>query len=241
MEPAKPSKLPTARREMIATHPEIGAISNILARVLFAQTIYNDDLRAAARAAIGDDKLRQLFADLLKSENDLLVMSTTAVNALSFISVLFADDLGTKLDPHVFLRAMELAAKNPSDYRARSVIYLATHAVIGASAFYSQRIANDLDVYQEILRLAETIIADRPGEVSLDAQLEFLVANKIVNRATLLETAILERAKSSTLPHGVFITDPQKRQGANMFLSEHRNILFVMANSEWILGEDQNT
>ncbi len=226
--PADKSSLPAARREVLAQYPNLLQIQSVLAKTLFARTIYNIDVKNEALTAIGSPVLEQLRSSLLSNPHHLLILSTYAINVLYFIG---------DIKPQLFVDVLQqgiasLTATSP--YRPRDLVYLATHAVIGASQFYSQPITSDHAVYVELLALAEQIIIDYPGDVSLDAQLEFLVAHKILGTTSELEAAIMSVATSSTAPFGVTIVDQHKAQGANFCQAEHRNVLFTMCSTPWI-------
>lgn len=226
-------KAPTARTVVLAKYPQLIAIQSILAKTLFASTIYETDVRSAALAVIGQERLQTLWHHLQADEHELLLLSTSAINPLYFIANLFAESFSCELDPNIFVRALERGVTDTVTYKPRTLVYFATHVIIGASKFYSSPITANRLAYERLLVLAEQIIDQHGDAVSLDAKLEFLVAHRILGTSSQLAKHILALATTSTFPHGVLITDSHKVQGANLIKAEHRNILFVMANRSW--------
>ncbi|HCC83738.1 TPA: hypothetical protein DEP96_02730 [Candidatus Uhrbacteria bacterium] len=229
-------KLLKERSEILAKYPQLLQISTVLAKTLFASTIYGEDVRGAALAAIGEEKLRKMWHDLQADEHELLVLSTSAINPLYFISNLFGESFGCILNPLVFVKTLERGVADIDSYRPRDLVYLATHAVIGASKFYSSPITSHRSAYERLLKLAEQVIEQYSDKVPLDAKLEFLVAHRILGTSSVLAAKILASASSSTYPHGVIVSDLHKAQGSNILKAEHRNVLYMMASQPWKKG-----
>ena len=230
---ATSKKSPSLRTPVLAKYPKLIAIQSILAKTLFASTIYETDVRAAALAVIGQERLQTLWRDLQVDEHELLLLSTSAINPLYFIANLFGEVFPCELDPAVLVKALERGVVDVDTYKPRALVYFATHAIIGASKFYNAPITKHRAAYEHLLALAEQVIEQHGDAVPLDAQLEFLVAHRILGTSSILAEAILAAAAVSTSPHGVFVADSRKAQGANIFKAEHRNILFVMASTPW--------
>ncbi len=227
-------KSPSSRTPILAKYPKLITIQSILAKTLFASTIYETDVRATALAVIGQERLQTLWHDLQADEHELLLLSTSAINPLYFIANLFGEIFPCELDPAVFVRALERGVTAVDVYKPRALVYFATHAVIGASKFYSSPIIKHRAAYERLLELAEQVIEQHGDAVPLDAKLEFLVAHRVLGTSSILAASILDSASASTSPHGVFVADSHKAQGANTFKAEHRNILFVMASTPWV-------
>lgn len=222
------------RRVILAKYPKLIAIQSILAKTLFASTIYETDVRAAALDVISQERLQTLWHDLQNDEHELLLLSTSAINPLYFISNLCAESFPCELDPSIFVKALEKGVADVATYHPRTLVYFATHVVIGASKFYSATINEHQEKYQQLLALAEQVIIQHGDKITLDAKLEFLVAHRIFGTSSKLAASILAAASASTSPHGVFVTDSRKAQGTNICKAEHRNILFIMANTPWV-------
>jgi hypothetical protein len=80
----------------------------------------------------------------------------------------------------------------------------------------------------------ETVISDNYTAINMDNKFEFLVCCKLAGKQSSLESEIFAEAEYSVSEDGTFIVDRHNSnpQTANstLDLSEHRNVLFIMAN-----------
>jgi hypothetical protein len=83
----------------------------------------------------------------------------------------------------------------------------------------------------------EQLIADHFDNINLDNKCEFLVCAKLVGQRSKLERRIVAEANASLSPDGIFLIDRHNHnpQPDNVSIdkSEHRNVLFLMANRDF--------
>lgn len=217
----------------LTQYPELCPIKAVLHRAFAAKFFFGVSIHPQLLQTVPRDKLRQLRDKLLHDPVAIAELSSLAVNTLYYMDHLLGGEF--KVNPKCIIEAA-LAAPAPSGRKAKSErVYLFTHAVIGASAYYAKPIKKNLRTYRQIIKLAEQLIADSYDEIRLDAKIEYLVANRLLGRASPLEQRIISQAESWLSPDGNYIIDPgaplSKRY--NILRAEHRNVLYCMTQETW--------
>jgi hypothetical protein len=115
-------------------------------------------------------------------------------------------------------------------------IYMLTHCIIGASCFYSRHIVDEMGIYMQMIRRLEEMIHTYYDRVNLDAKCEFLVCARMLGYESHIYTRIMDEASASLSPMGNFIIDTHndhaiKNHNIDPLSSEHRNVLYIMANT----------
>lgn len=215
-------------------YPRLRPLAMVLFRLTFLESIYRVDGRETFFELFSKTEVEKLLTDLLADAEALSILSTHAINVLYLYYRVVLDD-GNAFDPALFLRigAEQYNLDNP--IHLQLYIYLYTHCIIGESQFYARPVpAQHLAIYRQMLDELETVIAQRFSEVNLDNKFEFLVCCKLVGKLSALEQRIMAEAEQSVSPDGDFLVDRHNTnpQTANSTfdLSEHRNVLFILAN-----------
>jgi hypothetical protein len=213
----------------------------VLFHVLFAETVYGKDIRPMVSELISETDLLQLRDALLQDKAAIATLSTHAVNYFYLLENYHSPN-GERdyIDPeYLYQIAMEQDTEGDAA-RIRFQIYLLTHCIIGASRFYSRKIEKDLDWYQKMVKSLEVIIQDNYFAVSLDNKLEFLVCAELCRYESQLKSLIFGEADRSLALTGNFLidklNDKESRLSNKVAMSEHRNVLYIMANKPFALN-----
>lgn len=217
----------------LAGYPELWPIKALLHRAFAAKFFFGVSIRPQLLQVVTRDELRQLRNKLLHDPVAIAELSSLAVNTLYYMDHLFGGEF--RVNPKCIIEAASVAPV-PSGRKAKSErVYLFTHAVIGASAYYAKPIKKHLRTYRRIILLAEQFINDSYDEIRLDAKIEYLVANRLLGRASPLEQRIIAQAESSLSPDGNYIVDagaPLSKR-FSILRAEHRNVLYCMTQELW--------
>lgn len=219
------------RERYFLRYPMLKKYNKILFKNLFANSIYDIDLKEVIEKKIGFEKLLEMKNDLENDPCAIAILSTHAVNFLYSLDFLLQSE-ESKLDVENLLRI----AKSPEFYNDEKLkglkLYFITHCVIGESGFYCRKITRSKDVYLEMISLAEKEILENFEKVSLDNKFEFLVCTKICGVKSFLEEAILKEANLCYNKENCIFFEKNKEHLANIKNAEHRNVLGVMYASQ---------
>lgn len=222
------------REEFFNKYPRLSQYNPILFYHLFCRTLYDTDIRPAIRKFVSDEEFLEQVELLKKDDNDFFMLSSRAVNFLYLLDFYFDGEKGF-LEPERYLNiAKNISFKEDQKVNAQLKTYILTHAILGATRFYSEKAADQ--VYQEMLAELERVISNDYFSISLDNKLEFLVCAKLCDYESYLRNIILDEASKSQSNTGNFIVDKlnEKAKLANYQfpMSEHRNVLYLMASME---------
>jgi hypothetical protein len=218
-------------------YPELSFFNKLLFRTLFAETIYNKDIRLMVNQICHNNKFLALKKKLEKDAKAISILSTHAVNYFYNLSYFLKDE--SIINPEIFYAiAKKYYNKKTKNGRAFQ-IYLLTHCIIGESHFYSRKIMRNREIYFKMIKLLEKIILDNFFSISLDNKIEFLVCTKLCRYSSPLEKLILDESARSLSDMGNFIIDTRNDRHSfitrNIQDSEHRNVLFIMANEDFCI------
>jgi hypothetical protein len=224
------------RAPYFGRYPQLRGIATVLFRLTFLKTIYSLDARAALFEIFPKDQLDEFFRQLIIDREAVSILSTHAVNVLYLYSRIVLED-DSLFDPKVFLEVGAQHYDMSRPLHLQLYIYLYTHCIIGESKFYARKVPERyLATYQQMLDELELCISQNFEGINLDNKFEYLVCCKLIGKKSQLESRIAQEAKDSVSPDGTFLIDVLNKnpQTANstLDLSEHRNVLFIMANRE---------
>ncbi len=223
----------TGRNQLLAQYPLLRRYELLLARTLFAKTIYKTRLLPALKATVDMDTLCEMRNTLLADPTLIVTLSTPAVNTLYFMQHLFGREY--TVDPSVILDAVRALPVNKNRKALTERLYLFTHVIIAASAYYSKPITAHKNVYRALMKEAEHVIAENYWMLRLDAKLEFVVAARILGYHSVFSDLILQDAEHSLSKLGNYIVDKNIRESVrhHFLRAEHRNVLYLMAKEPW--------
>jgi RimK family alpha-L-glutamate ligase len=219
------------RKKYLKRYPQLSAYSRILFLCLFARTIYKKDLRAVVKKVVDDEKLKSLRNDLKKDRMAIAALSTYAVNFLYLTADYFKkpDSITPRVLLDIFKEKNTELSEHP-ELRA----YMLTHAIIGETRFYSQKIVFHIEEYSSMVKELDKFIKDNYFKLALDIKFEFLVCCDLCNYNSEIRNMILEEAGRSLADNGNFLVsrlnDTRGFLTRNILDSEHRNVLYVMTN-----------
>ena len=242
----KKTKNAEARAPYFAKYPQLTAYTGILFKVLFCETIYQQDLRKQAGQFIDESYMVELYNSLLKDKDALLILSTHAINFLYLAR--FYSKQNQKLisqlpDPlPTLINIADSYAANKSRLGIDQAtadqlqLYFVTHIIIGLSEFYNVGV-NDLRC-NTLLKVAERTIYKSWANISLDNKYEFLVAAALCGYNSRLFGPILQDSNKYFSRIGNYLIDPMSSEHYayskdNIFKSEHRNVLYLMASLQF--------
>lgn len=215
-------------------YPQLRVVALVLFRLTFLKTIYQLDARSTFFELFDKQEVESMLAQLQADPEALAILSTHAVNVLYLYSRIVRED-DTLFDPALFLEVGAGQYDFDDPVQLQLYIYLYTHCIIGESKFYARTIpATHRHVYMLMLDELEARIAERFESVNLDNKCEFLVCCRLLDRASKLEERIIDEAAQSVSDDGTFLVDRHNRNpqttNTTLDLSEHRNVLYILAN-----------
>lgn len=234
---ARPAKVygdaAVGRNKVLIQYPLLRRYELLLARTLFAKTIYRARTTSSLTKVIDMDVLHDMRNTLLAEPELIVKLSTPAVNTLYFMQHVFGRAYA--VDPSIILRAVQLSPVQHNRKALTERLYLFTHVIIAASAYYSKRITSHKAVYRALMQEAEQVIADHYWTLRVDAKLEFVVAARILGYDSRFCALILQEAERSLSTLGNYIIDGNIRESVrhHFLRSEHRNVLYLMAKEPW--------
>lgn len=239
-----PSNAKKFREKYFARYPKLPLYIRLFFKMLFAQNIYNLDIRPQIRKHITDSELIDIYAQLRADPDAIRVLSTHAINFFYLLKFFFRDDARLteiSINPQELLEisrgyAPQVNSGDLTPYQAQKMrIYLLTHAIIGESQFYYRNVKNT--VYTDIIKEIEQIITSDFAGTSLDNKNEFLVCAAICGQDTYLRDIILSESSRSLSWAGNFLVETDdwgsKTIQHSLTHAEHRSVLFIMANKQF--------
>ncbi len=122
---------------------------------------------------------------------------------------------------------------NTQEY-AELELYYFTHCIIGESQFYNKPVKSNVDVYIDMLTTSEEIIKKYFNFVSIDNKVEFLVTTKLCLEKSYLSERIQRECEENFSERLGCITEPRRPiEKQSLSNGEHRNVLYIMSNSEF--------
>jgi hypothetical protein len=219
------------REPYLQKYPELYGLELAIFRVKNLKDIYGIDVSGALLECLPLERIDQLRQRLLDDPPALRYLSSYAVNVCYLVDI----SLHHREPTFDIPRLLEIGTGYGQNDRAHTQLqlYFYTHCILAATNFYMRRIDQHLDTYQEVLRRAEAIIAERYTDVSLDNKLEFLVCARICGYSSRLAATIYDECSQSLSDEGTFVIDrhnsvvrPERQSFAK---SEHRNVLLIMS------------
>jgi hypothetical protein len=222
------------RRPYFNKYPQLKTYVSALFRINFLQTVYGLDARELFFRFFDKAKTESFARELARDDDAVRILSTHAVNFFYLYNGLILDD-ASKVDPEAIygLGRTGYDLENPVHLQLR--IYLYTHCIIGDSLFYYRAVpAERLGIYKSMLDRLEELIGTNFTGINLDNKFEFLVCAAMAGKQTPLKERIFDEAKASLSHEGSFLIDKHNSNpqlnNTNLEMSEHRNVLFIMAN-----------
>lgn len=222
------------RKKYSKKYPQLSAFNQLLFKNLFSEKIYKKSLKPVIEKLVPMSEFIALKEKLEKDREAIATLSTFAVNY--FYNLNFYSGESKPADPMLFLSISREKYKNLENHPELK-IYMLTHAIIGESRFYSEKIVRHEKIYTEIMIELENAIKERYFELPLDVKFEFLVCANICGYSTDMKKIIMEEADRSLADNGNFLisrlNDAHGFLYRNIMDAEHRNVLYMMANSEY--------
>lgn len=219
-------------------YPLLGAYSELLFRNLMSKNVFDEDLSSPIREFVSDDNLLEIRKKLLSSDEDILALATFSVNYLYFLEEYFGGRKDTKVKVEKLLKLAQTDDFGNKEKETQLIIndvYFVTHAIIGASKFYKNKITKSRKIYLKLFKILEEIVRENYIKLSLDTKLELLICARLLDINSNLEDRIRQEAELSLSPINNFLIDTMNakrdKSSKNWLGSEHRNVLYIMLNS----------
>lgn len=223
------------RAPYLQAYSPLRGIDFALFRVRHLLTLYNVDARQELFELVSRDELQALKQRLLRDPQAMRILSTYAINYLYLVErVIFEHDQPDSIDLN-YLGALAEGYDDSDSSHFQLKIYFVTHCVIGETNFYARAIPAVLrPAYRRMIATLEPLIVQHYTDISLDNKLEFLVCCRICDYSTDLFKRINAECAQSVSTQGTFLVDRHNTHAGHaktsFDASEHRNVLFIMAN-----------
>jgi hypothetical protein len=226
----------TERKPYFEKYPLLRQSLLAMFRLLFTKTIYGIDSRVLLANHFDISELDEMEKRLIGDKDALSTLSTHAVNFLYLYNRFYkSNDNGIAVD---FLLSHAETMNTSSNLDLLLYIYFVTHCVIGESLFYKRHIPqNILKPYIDSILRLESTVEQRYDDVNMDNKFEMLVCFRILGLESRLSDQIYQEAAGSLSENGDFIIDklnnnPQQ-ENIDFEKSEHRNVLYLLSNSNF--------
>jgi hypothetical protein len=222
------------RQPYMDKYPSLFLYISALINICFLKSIYSIDSSELFYSFFDKQEVDAVFKELYSDDKALSVLSTHAINFLYIYALLVLKDEAL-IDPNRFISVAKEQYDLTNPLHIQLKIYLYTHCIIADSLFYYRDIDQDkLEAYKIMAEELEQLIKENFNIVRLDNKFEFLVCKKILRLPTTqLDALIMAEAETSLSEEGHFLIDKRKKSHPTIGSSEHRNVLFIMANSEF--------
>ncbi len=244
-----PPKSPVNARELrkpyFAAFPLLRGIDLGLFRVRHLKEVYGVDARAALFDLYPKETLLEFEQSLLANDGAMLALSTYAINFIYLLERVMLERIDEEaINVSALYELGKTYDTNNPNY-IQLLIYFYTHCIIGKSNFYVRQVAPAyLPIYQAMLHYLESVIEKRFVDISLDSKLELLVCCRLIGHNSRIEKRIYDECTSSLSDDGTFLVDRHNNQKdpfkTSLNKSEHRNVLFIMSQSPYILQSAQD-
>jgi glutathione synthase/RimK-type ligase-like ATP-grasp enzyme len=215
-------------------HPHLDVYNSFFFKCLFDQSIFNGRHFEELSASVKRGHVRDTFHRLISDPESVFTLSTPAINFIYFCARFYPEDC-PPVDPATILAWGDTYSLAKSDADCDARIYFYTHAIIGASEFYSKRIPEkDRAVYVEMVRRVERTISDKYAHASIDHKAEFIVCCRLLDYVSPLEPIIFSEILASRSSRGIYFQNTLNKAKYNlarrsMHALEHSNILSLLA------------
>lgn len=222
------------RRPYFEQYPMLKTYVSVLFRIALLYTIYGIDCRHLFHDLFPPQKAEQFARSLGHDGKAISILSTHAINFFYLYNGIILGDTAT-VDRHRFLAIGRRQYDRNDRIQLQLLTYLYTHCIIGDTLFYYRKLPDSgRNTYLAMLQELELLMRDRFNDINLDNKFEFLVCCRILGYSSSVESMILAEAGRSVSDKGQFLIDrynanPQT-ENTTLDLSEHRNVLFIMAN-----------
>lgn len=229
--PEYPKRFLSMRKNALEKYPWILRYNTVLFKWLFLNTIFKEDIREKILETIPEKILQENALTLLHDPLSLVSLSTFGINFLYLTrGILHSENL---FHPKQLLDITKEYPIDTHEY-AELRLYYFTHCIIGESQFYNKSVKSKVDTYIDMLTASEEIIKKYFDFVSIDNKVEFLVATKLCLKKSSLSERIQRECEENFSERLGYITEPRRPiEKQNMNNEEHRNVLYVMSNSEF--------
>ncbi len=220
------------RLEAYTKHYKVYAYNALFFKMLYIKTVYGSDEWKTVYEAIDWNDVVRVQKELFSDTGAVLTLSTHAINFLYHVQDFLGETCG--YDAKMIFDTLDDEVSLERNALRESEIYFVTHAIIGASRFYSKEV-DDREVYLPYLTRLEKIINYDFLDVSLDMKLEFLVCTRLLEYTSPLEKMIWDEVGKSLSKNGYYIVDTHNAYAPihvddSLATSEHRNVLAIMAS-----------
>lgn len=222
------------RRSAYRKHPYIDLYNSFFFKCLFDRSVFGGDAFERLSIHIKKEHVKEMYHQLISDPESVFELSTPAVNFIYFCTLFYPEECPQISPERILAWGDEHHIANPdADTDAR--IYFYTHAIIGATEFYSKQISDEhRAVYTEMLRRVEYAIAQRYMHTSIDHKAEFIVCCRMLGYTSSIESVIRSEILSSRSPHGIYFqntlnTIKNNFSRRSMHAVEHSNILSLLA------------
>lgn len=223
-----PKRFLLQRKSALEKYPWVTQYNTLLFKWLFLEILFRTNIRKKVFLTISKETLRSCARTLLSDPVSLIALSTFGINFLYLTR-------GILQDTNIFhpKELLEIAKKyypNTEEYAELS-LYFFTHCIIGESRFYKNPIQNNIDVYVDMIRIAEKILNKHFASVSLDNKVEFLVAVELCRTKSNLFERIQKECERNFSEKLGQVREPRKPiEKQTLSSEEHRNVLYIMSN-----------
>lgn len=222
------------RRPYYQRHHKIYPYNGVFFKLLFLKTIYREQ-PAAVLESFDQEDLNAVKDALFADPQAYLALSTHAVNFTYHCDHFFWNDT---FNPQYIYDLKDISSDLTHEQRLDSLLYLFTHAIIGATKFYAQPVCKHQEIYRAMYEVLEQRIRTDYVSISLDQKFEIMTCAKLLGIKTDLKQQIVAEAQHSLSPLGDFFVDTINvgAVGLPSFKtafgkSEHRSVLGIYALS----------
>lgn len=226
-----PPLLETAgqRQPHFERYPRLRHYERVLFRLLYLQTVYGYNSLELFGKVLPKSDSQALYQRLQTDRAALLSLSSYAINFVYLFS--WCENRVGDWDsrPQQFLEIAQTGFTASTPLKRQLEAYFYTHCIIAESLFYARPVsASRRTPYLAMLLALEKIIETYFETIKLDILYEYLVCCRILGRPSHLVPRIMLRTENAIHPEG-FIAEPLSPVKATLQNSEHRNVLFLLA------------
>ena len=225
------------RRAAYEKYPKLQFVDLALSRLFRLKDTFGIDQMGMLQNYISHEELEKILRTLADDDESIAALSTIAVTTLIMGSRYLYED--TRLVDYEQILGIGQNYDTTGQLALSQLFYLFTHCPIYESELYRKTIPKKNEaVFWEMLCKLDEAVATRTSEISLDNKLEFLVCCELCGYEAKSRERIFEECTSSIKSTAEpFLVDKNnafsKTTSSALAGSEHRNVLFVMAQRKY--------
>lgn len=221
------------RAKLLEKFPELRQYARYFFIILFAKNIWNLDLSNFLVSRVDEKNVSEVSAILIENSDDLLKLSTFALNFMILGSYFYTSQSETTTLLSNLYEVWDKAwlKKLNNQYNSLSynqLVYFVTHVLINDSLFYTRKIPTiHKELHLKRLKRIEDWLLGNFDKLSIDCLCELVVAFEMLSVRPTFKEDLYFHLLNNVSSKGKYLTEPDI-PNKTVAEAEHTNVLFIL-------------